>query len=224
MLQGGKVLFTGIIEEIGKIERVVKGVNSSKLRIRADAVLEDTRIGDSICTSGVCLTVTKLEGSCFEADVMAETMRRSKLGSFYAGSNVNLERAMRSDGRFGGHMVSGHIDGIGRIKANSREDNAVWLTISTEETLLRYIVEKGSIAIDGVSLTVASVDRTGFRVSVIPHTGRETTLLNQKIGDEVNLECDIIGKYVEKLLARGQSQSGNKEQLTDMFLKNNGFY
>lgn len=216
-------MFTGIIEEIGQVERVVKGANSSKLRISADAVLEGTGIGDSICTSGVCLTVTKLEGSCFEADVMAETIRRSKLGSFSAGSSVNLERAMCSGGRFGGHMVSGHIDGTGRIKAISREDNAVWLTVSAEEALLRYIVEKGSIAIDGVSLTVASVDRTGFRVSVIPHTGRETTLIKQKIGDAVNLECDIIGKYVEKLLTRGQSQSENKEQLSEMFLKNNGF-
>ena len=217
-------MFTGIIEEIGQIERVVKGVKSSKLRIRADAVLEGTGNGDSICTSGVCLTVTKLEGSCFEADVMAETLRRSKLGSFSAGCSVNLERAMSSDGRFGGHMVSGHIDGTGRIKAISQEDNAIWLTVSAEETLLRYVVEKGSIAIDGVSLTVASVDRAGFRVSVIPHTGRETTLLKQKIGDEVNLECDIIGKYVEKLLVREPSQTGKKEQLSEMFLKNNGFY
>ena len=217
-------MFTGIIEEIGKIERVVKGVNSSNLQIRADVALEGTGIGDSICTSGVCLTVTKLEGSCFEADVMAETMRRSKLGSFSDGSSVNLERAMRSDGRFDGHMVSGHIDGTGRIKAISREDNAVWLTVSAEETLLRYVVEKGSIAIDGVSLTVASVDPAGFRVSVIPHTGRETTLIKQKIGDEVNLECDIIGKYVEKLLVREPSQTGKKEQLSEMFLKNNGFY
>jgi len=217
-------LFTGIIEEIGKIERVVKGGNSSKLRVRADVVLEGSRIGDSICTSGVCLTVTKLEGSCFEADVMAETMRCSKLGSLSAGSSVNLERAMRSGGRFGGHMVSGHIDGTGRIKAISQEDNAVWLTVSAEETMLRYIVEKGSIAIDGVSLTVASVDRTGFRVSVIPHTGRETTLLKQKIGDVINLEYDIIGKYVEKLLAREQSQTGKKGPLSELYLKNNGFY
>ncbi len=217
-------MFTGIIEEIGQVERVVKGVNSSRLRIRAHAVLEGTGIGDSICTSGVCLTVTKLEGGCFEADVMAETMRRSRLGSLSAGSSVNLERAMRSGGRFGGHMVSGHIDGSGRIKGISQEDNAVWLTVSAEETLLRYIVEKGSIAIDGVSLTVASVDQTGFRVSVIPHTGRETTLLKLKIGDAVNLECDIIGKYVEKLLAREQSQTGKTDPLSELFLKNNGFY
>lgn len=217
-------MFTGIIEEIGHVERVVRGANSSRLRIRADTVLEDTKVGDSICTSGVCLTVTKLDGSCFEADVMAETTRRSKLGSLAVGSNVNLERAMRSDGRFGGHMVSGHIDGTGRIEAISQEDNAVWFTISAEETLLRYIVEKGSVAIDGVSLTVASINRNEFKVSVIPHTGRETTLFQQKIGYTVNLECDVIGKYVEKLLVREQSQTGKKDALSEMYLKNNGFY
>lgn len=233
-------MFTGIIEEIGRVERVTKGAKSSKLRIKAGAVLGGTRIGDSICTSGVCLTVTKLEGDFFEADVMAETMRRSKLGGLAAGSPVNLERAMRLDGRFGGHMVSGHIDGTGVIRSIYTEDNAVWLTISAEEKLLRYIVEKGSIAIDGVSLTVASVDLTGFQVSVIPHTGRETTLLRQRAGDAVNLECDIIGKYVEKLLGlvndpgmeknRQQSMKNTENRdaesagLTDAFLRENGFY
>lgn len=199
-------MFTGIIEETGRIERVTRGAKSSKLRIRAGTVLEGTMAGDSICTSGVCLTVTKLEGNCFEADVMAETMRRSKLGSLTVGSRVNLERAMSLGGRFGGHVVSGHIDGTGRVRSISREDNAVWLSISAEESLLRYIVEKGSVAVDGVSLTVASVDGRGFKVSVIPHTGRETTLMELKIGDAVNLECDVIGKYVENLLGKERSQ------------------
>jgi riboflavin synthase len=219
-------LFTGIIEEIGRVERITKGAKSSKLRIKAEIVLEGTRIGDSICTSGVCLTVTRLEGGCFESDVMAETMRRSKLGSLSAGSKVNLERAMRLDGRLGGHLVSGHIDGTGSIKAITREDNAVWLTVSAEKPLLRCIVEKGSVAIDGVSLTAAAVDQTGFKVSVIPHTGRETALLQQKIGDAVNLECDIIGKYVEKLLGQAFYQGVDKEkaQLSEGFLRDNGFY
>lgn len=217
-------MFTGIVEEIGFVEGVTKGAKSSRLRIKADTVLEGTRIGDSICTSGVCLTVTKLEGAYFEADVMAETMRRSKLGSLNPGSKINLERAMQLNGRFGGHMVSGHIDGTGKILAMVKEENAVWVSISAEESLLRYIVEKGSIAIDGVSLTVAAVGHSEFKVSVIPHTGMETTLLKQKVGDAVNLECDIIGKYVEKLLQPGIEANGKKETLTEGFLKQNGFY
>lgn len=222
-------MFTGIIEETGLIEQVARGAKSTRLRIKADVTLEDTRIGDSICTSGVCLTVTTLDRNCFEADVMAETLRRSKLSDLSVGSRVNLERAMPLGGRLGGHMVSGHIDGTGVIRAVSREDNAVWLTVSAEAALLRYIVEKGSVAIDGVSLTVAAVERSGFRVSIIPHTGRETTLLQLKIGDAVNLECDIIGKYVEKLLAVGlpgrtQAEDENKDPLSETFLRNNGFY
>jgi riboflavin synthase len=217
-------LFTGIIEETGRVEWVAKGAKSSRLRIKAGLVLEDAGAGDSICTSGVCLTVAKLEGNCFEADVMAETMRRSKLGSLSAGSRVNLERAVRLGGRLGGHMVSGHIDGTGTVRSLSREDNAVWLSISTGEPLLRYIVEKGSIAVDGVSLTVASVDQEGFKVSVIPHTGRETTLLQLKIGDAVNLECDIIGKYVEKLLDPARYQNVGEAGFSETFLRSNGFY
>ncbi len=222
-------MFTGMIEEIGHVERVTKGAKSSKLRIKAGVMLEGTRIGDSISTSGVCLTVTKLEGSSFEADVMEVTMGCSKLGKLTAGSRVNLERALELGGRFGGHMVSGHIDGIGIIQSIVQEENAVWLTIAAEEALLCYIVKKGSVAIDGVSLTVAAVDHTEFKVSVIPHTGRETTLLQQKVGDLVNLECDMIGKYVEKLLDRkspeqGQLQYESDEPLSEAFLRGNGFY
>lgn len=220
-------IFTGIIEEIGIIQAVERGGKSSRLQIKAEVVLEGTRIGDSISTSGVCLTVAEMTESSFSADVMAETMRRSKLGRLSLGSKVNLERAVRMDGRLGGHIVSGHIDGTGTIRSMLREDNAVWLSISTTDDLLRYIVEKGSIAVDGVSLTVAKVDKTGFQASIIPHTGKETTLLHQKIGDLVNLECDIIGKYVEKFMgpaAYNAYNSGNKAQLTETFLKDNGFY
>ena len=215
-------MFTGIIEEVGRVERVTRGVKSSSLLIKAAAVLEGTGTGDSICTSGVCLTVTSLGRDFFEADVMAETMRRTKLGSLTVGSSVNLERAMQLNGRFGGHIVSGHIDGTGILRSMQTEENAVWLTISAGRPLLRYIVEKGSVAIDGVSLTVASVDENGFRVSAIPHTGRETALLRQKAGDAVNLECDVIGKYVEKLFGRDPRLGGSGE-LTEDLLRREGF-
>ncbi len=216
-------MFTGIIEEIGSVVRVTRGAKSSRLRISTRELLEGTQIGDSICTCGVCLTVALIEGSCFEADVMAETMRRTKLGSLTIGSKVNLERAMRLDGRFGGHIVSGHIDGTGVIQSVTKEENAVWLAIGAESKLLRYIVEKGSVAIDGISLTVAEVDESGFKVSLIPHTGKETTLLSQKIGDKVNLECDIVGKYVEKLFVPQLGQRGKSGTLTESFLQQNGF-
>jgi riboflavin synthase len=224
-------MFTGIVEEVGRIERVTSGSKSSRVRIRGKAVLEGTRAGDSICTAGVCLTVAIMDGNCFEADVMAETLRRTRLGSLAAGSPVNLERAMRLDGRFGGHIVSGHIDGTGIIRSMVREDNAVWLTITPEGPLRRYLVEKGSVAVDGVSLTVASLDHEGFRVSIIPHTGKETTLLQQQVGDTVNLECDLIGKYVEKMLRAGYAEDsckndsmyGGYSSLSEQFLTENGF-
>ncbi|MCI9575364.1 MAG: riboflavin synthase [Clostridiales bacterium] len=217
-------MFTGIIEEIGTVERVIPGVKSSQLIIQGSKVLEDTKVGDSICTSGVCLTVTRLSDHTFSADVMAETMRRSKLGSLKAGSLVNLERALRLDTRLGGHIVSGHIDGIGAITAMEREDNAVWVTVSTEKDLLRYIVEKGSIAIDGISLTLATVREHDFQVSIIPHTGTETTLLKQHPGDLVNLECDIIGKYVEKLIGLSTQTTAGISTISEDFLRENGFF
>ena len=213
-------MFTGIIEEIGTVRRIERGAKGARLTIAAKTVLEGTRIGDSIATNGVCLTVTDLTADSFSADVMAESLRRSGLGALQAGSPVNLERAMPLDGRFGGHIVSGHIDGTGTLASLRREDNAVWLTVRAAPALLRYIVEKGSVAIDGVSLTVAAVDGTGFSVSIIPHTGAQTILLGKKPGDTVNLECDVIGKYVEKLLGPyGQAQSG----ITMEFLAQNGF-
>lgn len=194
-------MFTGIIEEIGRIARIERGARSARLTIEAETVLEGTKTGDSIATNGVCLTVTSLTAHAFTADVMAETLRRSSLGGLQSGAAVNLERAMPADGRFGGHIVSGHIDGTGTVTALRREDNAVWVTVKTPAALLRYLVEKGSIAIDGVSLTVAAVTDTDFAVSIIPHTGAQTTLLTRHPGDTVNLECDIIGKYVGRLLA-----------------------
>ena len=175
-----------------------------------------------MAVNGVCLTVAALSSHAFWADVMAETLRRSALGALQTGSLVNLERALAAQGRFGGHIVSGHIDGVGRIQQINREDQAVWLKIETPPPLLRYVVEKGSIAIDGVSLTVAKVDGESFSVSIIPHTGKATILLQKQVGDAVNLENDIIAKYVEKLLQPTQ-QTTAKGGITREFLLQHGF-
>lgn len=215
-------MFTGIIEEIGTLQTRKDGAKSSTLTIQASKVLEDTKIGDSIATNGVCLTVTALHGNCFEADVMAETIRRTNLGELKPGSKLNLERALSLNTRLGGHIVSGHIDGTGQIVSFEKEDNAVWITIKASSELLHYIIEKGSITIDGVSLTVAYVDDSVFKVSIIPHTASETTLLTKKTGDFVNLENDIIGKYVEKLLKPAETKT-KKESLSMDFLSQHGF-
>ncbi len=211
-------MFTGIIEETGTIRRIEYGAKSCILTVAASKVLSDVHIGDSIAVNGTCLTVCRFDGDSFSADVMPETMRRTNLGTLKSGSAVNLERAMAADGRFGGHIVSGHIDGTGTIRSLRREDNAVWVTIGADAGILRYIVEKGSIAIDGISLTVAKVTDSDFAVSIIPHTGAETTLLQKRAGDVVNLECDIIAKYVEKLCG-GQKNGG----ITEDFLARHGF-
>ena len=193
-------MFTGIIEEIGEIAGVKRGQVSSRLAIRGKKIFSDLKLGDSVAVNGVCLTATSISGDIFEADVMAETLRRTNLGGFSNGTLVNLERAMAAGGRFGGHIVSGHIDGTGRVSSLVREENAVWVRIDAEDKILRYIIEKGSIAIDGISLTVAETGPGYFKVSIIPHTGEETTLLRRRPGDIVNLENDVVGKYVERLL------------------------
>lgn len=218
-------VFTGIIEEIGSIDRIQMGNVSAQLSIQAAKVLEGTKIGDSIAVNGVCLTVTGMHHTFFTADVMAETLRRSSLGDLGQGAKVNLERAMAADGRFGGHIVSGHIDGTGTIASKRTEGNAVWVEIETPAELLRYIVEKGSIAIDGISLTVAGLTEHSFSVSLIPHTGEETTLLQKKTGDVVNLENDIIGKYVERFLMMPaeEEQSGTARKIDMNFLAEQGF-
>ena len=199
-------MFTGIVEELGQVKALSLRGNSGTLTVKAKKVLEGTKIGDSIAVNGVCLTVTNMKNNEFSADVMAETVRRSSLGALRDGSYVNLERAMAAGGRFGGHIVSGHADGTGIIREIRQDDNAVWFTISTSSKLLRYIVEKGSITIDGISLTVAAVTTDGFSVSTIPHTNAVTTLGERKAGDLVNLETDIIGKYVERLLQPMKAQ------------------
>lgn len=218
-------MFTGIIEELGVIQEIKKGSKSSKLLIKANKVLESTKVGDSICTNGVCLTVTDLKINSFEADIMAETLRRSNLGDLKVGSKVNLERALTLQSRLGGHIVSGHIDGTGKVISLVKEDNATWVTIKTANDILRYIVLKGSITIDGISLTVAYVDDKSFKVSIIPHTAQETTLLNKTNGDTVNLECDVISKYVEKLMGFAPMDKYNESaSITEDFLKINGFF
>ena len=194
-------MFTGIVEETGVIRGIRKNRESAVVSVKAGKVLEDLKIGDSVAVNGVCLTVVGFFPGGFGADVVHETLDRSTLGSLKPGNRVNLERAMAADGRFGGHIVAGHVDGRGTVRKIERDDNALWYTIGAGREILRYVVEKGSIAIDGISLTVAKVSEESFQVSVIPHTARETVLQDRKPGDEVNLETDVIGKYVERFLA-----------------------
>lgn len=223
-------MFTGIVEEIGTVVSVSQGTKAAKLTLHGNLIFEDMHIGDSIAVNGVCLTVTEKTSNTFIVDVMPETLRRSSLGKLSKGSKVNMERAMAANGRFGGHIVSGHIDGTGEIESFVKEDNAIWVTIKASSKLLKYIIEKGSITIDGISLTVAYVDNRCFKVSIIPHTAANTTLLTKKAGDIVNLENDIVGKYIDKLL-HFEENPLNAEVEVDMtegeismdFLAKNGF-
>jgi riboflavin synthase len=215
-------LFTGIIEEIGTIKAVIKSTKSAKLIIQASKVLEGTKIGDSISTNGVCLTVTDIYDNSFAVDVMAETIRKSSLSMLSQGDKVNLERALQVGARLGGHIVSGHIDGTGTIRNIQQEDNAIWITVAADPMILRYIIPKGSITIDGISLTVAYVDDSIFKVSIIPHTKEVTTLLYKKVGDIVNLECDLVGKYIEKLM-RPKEKQEEHSNIDFEFLSRNGF-
>jgi len=219
-------MFTGIIEEIGTLKSVRHGQRSAILEIGANKVLESTKIGDSISVNGVCLTVTSLSTNSFTADAMPETLKRSNLGNLHSGNKINLERALRLGDRFGGHIVSGHIDGEGTILNFKEDENAIWITIEAEPSILRYIVEKGSIAIDGISLTVASVDKSSFKVSVIPHTRHETTLCAKTTGSKINLECDIVAKYIERFSGFGNqpAQETSSSKISMSFLKENGYF
>lgn len=214
-------MFTGIVEEVGRIKEIHNTGDGAVVVIEGREVLKDVKLGDSIATNGVCLTVNQFDNCSFQVDVMAETMRQSNLRYLKKGSLVNLERAVAVGERLGGHMVSGHIDGVGEITSYEKEDNAIWITINTTMDLLKYVILRGSIAVDGVSLTVAYVDDTCFKVSIIPHTGAITTLIDKGVGGLVNIECDMIGKYVEKLL-----NFNNKEGKSDIsmdFLASHGF-
>lgn len=206
-------MFTGIIEEKGIIKNIRKNPASAVITIQAEKVLEGTKIGDSIAVNGVCLTVTGMGKDFFTADIMHETLRRSSLSAAIGGSSVNLERALQVGARLGGHIVAGHIDGTGKILGIREDDNAVWYRISADFKLLRYIIEKGSVAIDGISLTVAEVRTDSFSVSVIPHTRANTTLSGKRIGDIVNIENDCIGKYVEKLMPEKSHGGVSREVL-----------
>ncbi len=208
-------MFTGLIEEIGETVRLERGYNVCRLSIRADKIFSDLKTGDSVAVNGVCLTAERIDGNIFTADVMNETLKRSNLGLLKTGDSVNLERAMKADGRFGGHIVSGHIDETGRIESVFQDENAVIIKIAADN--LKYVIEKGSVAIDGISLTVVDVSDRDFSVSIIPHTRSSTTLKNKNKGGIVNLEFDAVGKYVERLL------STNKKGITMEYLIENEF-
>lgn len=212
-------MFTGIVEEIGQISHIVRQKDSATLTVLASKVLEGTQIGDSISVNGICLTVTSLLSGGFTADIMHETLNRSSLAGLAANTNVNLERAMSANGRFGGHIVSGHVDGTGTITNITRDSNAIWFTIRTTPYIMRHIVEKGSITIDGISLTVANVRTSDFAISAIPHTVEHTILKERKIGSVVNLETDILGKYVERFLNHSERQTPQSSVTSELLLQ-----
>ena len=217
-------MFTGLVEEVGTVRSIRRGRDSAVLEIGAETVTKGLRTGDSMAVNGVCLTAVSCREDSFSADVMHETLNRSSLAQLRSGSHVNLERAMPADGRFGGHIVAGHVDGVGRILGTEKDGTAVWYRIGADQSVLRYVVEKGSVAVDGISLTVAAVTETDFSVSLIPHTARMTILGEKKAGDPVNLETDIVGKYVEKLMKPADT-GGQKGQsgITREFLEKYGF-
>ncbi len=211
-------MFTGIIEEVGQVKAIRRGARSVTIEVSASVVTDGTQVGDSICTNGVCLTATAVSASAFTADVMPETVARTSLASLKPGSRVNLERALTLKSRLGGHLVSGHIDGTGRIVRIERDDNALWLWTEAPRNLMRYIVEKGSVALQGVSLTVARVEGLTFAVSLIPHTQAATTLHQAAVGDLLNIETDIIAKYTEKLLG-ADKQPADKLAIYKEFMR-----
>jgi len=215
-------VFTGIVEELGRLNRIRRGVASAELWVGAQAVLEGTVVGDSIAVNGVCLTVTALGTKEFAADVMDETLTRSNLGELRVGAAVNLERALSFGGRLGGHLVSGHIDGVGAIVKVEKKDIATLFTIRAPQGVMRYIIEKGSVAVDGTSLTVVDFQEDSFRVSLIPHTAQATVLGQKNPGATVNLEGDIIGKYIERLLTSPPEKTG-ESKIDLQFLAANGY-
>ncbi len=215
-------MFTGIVEEIGRIAGIEKKADSMVLTIEGKKVLENTIVGDSISTNGICLTVTSLGETYFTADIMPETLSRTSLEKLTTGTEVNLERALTLNKPLGGHMVQGHIDGTGILSSLEKKGNSLLITLHAEPSLLKYIVEKGSVALDGTSLTVIEAKETSFTVSLIPQTMEDTILSKKKIGDRINIECDILGKYVEKLLSF-QDTNTKQERITEEFLEKYGF-
>lgn len=217
-------MFTGIVEELGRFKKIQKGADSARLTIEGAVVPEDVKLGDSIAVNGICLTVTEFNDRFFAVDVMAETLRKTNLEELKPGDRVNLERALRVGDRLGGHIVSGHIDGVGQITGQRREDIALLTEITAPAEVMRYVIKKGSVAIDGISLTVVDRTENNFQVSLIPHTAKMTTLGYKKVGDRVNLESDIIGKYVERLMGLSPpEESGKTASLTMDYLAEKGF-
>lgn len=219
-------MFTGLVEEIGKIIKITKGRNSYQFSIQAEKVLSDIKLGDSVATNGACLTVVERTNSSFTVDIMAETVKRTNFGKMKLGDTVNLERAMLLSDRLGGHLVSGHIDGIGKISNIKKEDIANIISVEAPKDLLYQMLNKGSITIDGISLTILSVSEKYFQVSIIPHTAQETTLIKKKTGDFVNLETDMIGKYVLRFLKPGKKENltqAKASKLSMDFLAENGY-
>ena len=219
-------MFTGLVEEVGKLLKVQQQGESMCIEIEASTVMSDIQLGDSIAVNGVCLTVTSFTKQSFYADVMPETFRKSTLSDLPAGSRLNLERAMLPTTRFGGHIVQGHVDSTGIIVNIKQDYNAVRLKVRMiEQEQLKYVIPKGSITLDGVSLTVIDVIEDCFEVSIIPHTYSETALKHRKLGESINIECDIIGKYVEHLLGYRDQQFGKAKQskLSSAFLADHGF-
>ena len=219
-------MFTGIIEGLGTIREIRTTGQGKRLGVDADFDLDGTKIGDSISVNGACLTVVTIKGRLFGVDMSPETLTRTTFGSAKIGGRVNLERALRLSDRLDGHLVSGHIDGIGTVKLKEKTGNAIIITIEVPETLSYYMIKKGSVAVDGISLTINTCDRNRFDVSIIPHTAEVTTLGLTKAGDQVNIETDMIGKYVERFVRRSQDIDPSKEtgQSVDMnFLAKTGF-
>ncbi|WP_088103367.1 riboflavin synthase [Halalkalibacter urbisdiaboli] len=216
-------MFTGIIEEIGTIEDIRQSGEAIVMKIAAENVLEDVQLGDSIAVNGVCLTVTSFTSKHFSVDLMPETVRSTSLKGLGRGSNVNLERAMSAKGRFGGHFVSGHVDGIGQILSKDAQHNAVYYRIGVSPELRNYMIYKGSVAVDGTSLTIFAVDDSSFTISIIPHTLEETIIGSKNVGDIVNIECDMVGKYIEQFIVRRFEQSTSGPSLSASFLEEHGF-
>ena len=212
-------MFTGIVEEMGTLKGIQKGTHSAVLQIQAAKVLEDVKLGDSIAVNGVCLTVVGFDSHSFSADVMHETLNRTALSALKPGSSVNLERAMSANGRFGGHIVSGHTDSIAQVSSIKKHDEFCNLEIELTKEQAKYVVKKGSIAINGISLTVADIQGQKITIAIIPHTFENTNLIDLKVGDYVNIDVDILAKYVEKFLSTRDNRSGIRID----FLQRNGF-
>lgn len=216
-------MFTGLVAELGYVRHLARQGNSYHLTVGAKKVLENLKLGDSVAVNGVCLTVVQLAEDYFTADVMPETVRLTNIGLLRNGGRVNLERTLRLCDGLDGHIVSGHVEGLGTISERRPEGIAMVVSIETPPELLKYIIKKGSIAIDGISLTVTEVTEHSFSVSLIPHTAKETTLGFKAVGDKVNLETDIIGKYVERMLTWKKQEGSGKSDLSMDFLAQNGF-